>query len=106
MPSQFGGVLFGLAQIRLAVFKKRKRNRTMRPAPSDQEIVRHALIAAVKQCRKKTSKRIATIQITCDGNAVDVVVTFSQRATVGGRGGNRAADTVATTAALLWGSRR
>jgi ParB-like chromosome segregation protein Spo0J len=58
--------------------KKRKRNRKAKPAPSDQDIVRREMVAAVKRCQKETTRRLAAIQINCDGNAIDVVVSFHQ----------------------------
>ena len=56
--------------------RTRKRPRKAKPVPSDEEIVRHAVIAALKQCQTKTAKRLAAIQISFDGNAIEVVVTF------------------------------
>jgi ParB family chromosome partitioning protein len=60
--------------------KKRnpKRSRKAKPEPSDEEIVRRAVIAAVKQCQKRIAHRLAAIQINCDGNATDVVVAFRE----------------------------
>jgi ParB family chromosome partitioning protein len=60
--------------------RKRKPNRTRKgnPEPSDEEIVRRAVIAAVKQCQKRIVHRLAAIQISCDGNATDVVVAFRE----------------------------
>jgi len=55
--------------------KTRKRRRT-RSAPSDEEVVRREMIAALKRCQKKLTRPIAAVQINCDGTAVDVVVTF------------------------------
>jgi ParB family chromosome partitioning protein len=58
--------------------RKPKRTRKDKPEPSDEEIVRRAVIAAVKQCQKKIAHRLAAIQINCDGNATDVVVAFRE----------------------------
>lgn len=62
--------------VREATNGAKKRKRKTKPAPSDQEIVRRAMVAAVKHCQKKTGQRLAVIQITCDGSAIDVAVTF------------------------------
>jgi hypothetical protein len=58
--------------------RKSKRTRKANPEPSDEEIVRRAVIAAVKQCQKKIAHRLAAIQVNCDGNATDVVVAFRE----------------------------
>jgi len=57
--------------------KKRKHRKT-KPAPSDEEIVRRAVIAAVKLCQKKIAHRLAGIQVNCDGSVTDVVVAFRE----------------------------
>jgi ParB family transcriptional regulator, chromosome partitioning protein len=45
-------------------------------APSDEEIVRQAMVAAVKLCRRKIVRRLASIHINCAGNAINVAVKF------------------------------
>jgi ParB family transcriptional regulator, chromosome partitioning protein len=57
--------------------KNRKRQHPA-PAASDGEIVRREIAAAVKQCRKKITQRLAAVQVNCDGKAIEVVVTFHQ----------------------------
>jgi ParB family chromosome partitioning protein len=56
--------------------KTRKPKRRTRPAPSDEDLVRREIVAALKRCQKKLTRPIAAVQINCDGSAVDVVVTF------------------------------
>lgn len=58
--------------------KKRKGSRKAKPAPSDEEIVRRAVLAAVKQCQNKTAHRLAAIQISFNGSAINVAVSFRQ----------------------------
>jgi len=56
--------------------KARKPKRRTRPTPSDEDLVRREIMAALKHCQKKLTRPIAAVQINCDGSAVDVVVTF------------------------------
>jgi len=56
--------------------KTRKPKRRTRPTPSDEDLVRREIMAALKHCQKKLTRPIAAVQINCDGSAVEVVVTF------------------------------
>jgi len=56
--------------------KARKSKRRTQPMPSDEDLVRREIMAALKHCQKKVTRPIAAVQINCDGSAVDVVVTF------------------------------
>ncbi|HUA59379.1 MAG TPA: ParB N-terminal domain-containing protein [Verrucomicrobiae bacterium] len=56
--------------------KKRKKRKPKR-SPTDNEIVRRAMVAAVKKCWEKITQRIAAIQINCDGDVINVAVTFN-----------------------------
>ena len=62
--------------VREATKGARKRNGETKAAPSDENIVRQTIIAAVKQCQKKIAQHLAAVQISCDGSAIDVAVTF------------------------------
>ena len=57
--------------------KTHKRKRQARPAPSDQGIVRRAMVAAVNRCQKKIAQRLAAIQIRCAHGAIEVEITFA-----------------------------
>lgn len=58
--------------------KPRKPKRRIRPAARDEEIVRREMASAAKQCQKKITRRLIAVEVKCDGNAIDVAVTFQQ----------------------------
>jgi len=60
--------------------KKRQRSSKSRRAPSDQEIVRRELVAAVKQCQKKITRRLSAVHVHCARKAIEVTITFTGKA--------------------------
>ena len=60
--------------------KTRNRKPEAQPAPSDQEIVRREILAAVERCQKQITQRLAAVQIQCAQGAIEVEITFAEGA--------------------------
>jgi ParB/RepB/Spo0J family partition protein len=56
---------------------KGAKKRKAKPTPSDEEIVRCGIVAAVKQCRKTVARRIVAVHVDCDGDKIQVAVKFA-----------------------------
>jgi ParB family transcriptional regulator, chromosome partitioning protein len=55
---------------------KKRKKRKPKPPPTDDEIVRRVIVAALKRCAGKIGRRIAAVQINCDGDVIKVAVNF------------------------------